>query len=473
MPVGVNSGLMADMKRLPSVDEVLRDPGLAPILDKFPRPAVVRAVREAIDARRERVRAGDDVRDRDLFPTSVEILERVEAAQRPSLRRVINATGVVIHTNLGRSPLPRSALLALASHASRYANLEYDLEAGRRGSRYDHITGLLAEVIGAEDAHVVNNNAAALLLCATALARDREMVVSRGELIEIGDGFRIPDVIREGGAVLREVGTTNRTRISDYESAICDRTAVLAKIHRSNFYMEGFTEDASMTDLVNLARRAGLLTLYDAGSGVISLPESLPLQGEPALGDALAQGADIVTASGDKALGGPQAGIIAGRREVIHRLRHHPMTRALRPCKLTLSVLHHVLCLYRDGRPEEIPIFAMLAQPEEDLRNRARKLGRRIRALPGGEGTTIMVRSESSRVGGGALPRASLPTWVVALHHARIKAGGVEKSLRAARVPVIGRIAEDDVVLDMRTVRDDELDLVIEALTPILDPPRS
>jgi L-seryl-tRNA(Ser) seleniumtransferase len=460
----------SDLRRLPSVDEVLRSAPLRPLLDEYPRPVVVRAVRETIDELRARLRAGEPLPESGPVVAVESIRRRARRALRPSLGRVVNATGVVIHTNLGRSPLPAEALETLESTAARYSNLEYDLEEGRRGSRYDHITGLLAEVIGAEEAHVVNNNAAALLLCATALASGREIVVSRGELIEIGDGFRIPDVIRQGGAVLREVGTTNRTRIGDYERALGDDTAVLAKIHRSNFYQEGFTEDVEIADLAELARRAGLVTLYDAGSGVIELPPGLRGHGEPALGAVLAQGADLVTASGDKVLGGPQAGIIAGRAEVVRRLRHHPMTRALRPCKLTLGVLHHVLALYRDGRAAEIPTFSMLSQPLDELRRRARRLARRIRALPGASAAAVGVRRQVARVGGGALPRQELTTWVVAL---RLEDGGaarLERALRGAEVPVIARIVSDELVLDMRTVRDDELKLVAAALGPVLAP---
>lgn len=439
------------------------------LLSQVPREVVLRVVREAIDARRERILGGEVVPDEEIVPMAVEIRKRAEESMKPSLRRVVNATGVVIHTNLGRAPLPRSALLHLASYAGRYSNLEYSLERGARGSRYDHITGLLAEVIGAEEAHVVNNNAAALLLCATALSRGREMVVSRGELIEIGDGFRIPDVIQQGGAVLREVGTTNRTRVQDYERVIGDDTAVLAKIHRSNFYMEGFTEEASLPELADLARRAGLVTLYDAGSGVVRLPETLDDVQEMSLGRALEQGADLVTASGDKMLGGPQAGIIAGRRDVVEILRRHPMTRALRPCKLTLGILSHVLSLYRDGRPEDVPTFALLAQSPADLRNRARKLARRIRALDGGAGTVISVRTEMSRVGGGALPRTQMETWVVALANERMRADEMEQILRGAEIPVIARIVDDELVLDMRTLRDDEMDLVCEAVAPLFE----
>jgi L-seryl-tRNA(Ser) seleniumtransferase len=400
-----------------------------------------------------------------LEPPVAEIERLAVESRRPSLRPVVNATGVVIHTNLGRAPLPRSAIEYLGSYAGGYANLEYDVEAGHRGSRYDHITAILAEVIGAEAAHVVNNNAAALLLSATALARGREIVVSRGELIEIGDGFRIPDVIREGGAILREVGTTNRTRIADYEEAICDGTAVLAKIHRSNFYQEGFTEEVPVPELAELARRAGLLVLYDAGSGVLRLPDGLGTHGEPALGRALAEGADLVTASGDKVLGGPQAGIIAGRREVVEILRRHPMTRALRPCKLTIGVLHHVLALYRDGRHDEIPVFSMLATPPQTLRARARRLARRLGALP--DGWQVRVESEDSRVGGGALPRERLRTWVVRLSHRSMSAGEIEHRLRLQPTPVIARIARDGLILDMRTVRDEELGLVTAALASI------
>jgi L-seryl-tRNA(Ser) seleniumtransferase len=457
------------LRRLPSVDEVMRRPEIEALADGLPRRVVVEAVRRALESRRRRILGGETVEE--LEPGRQEIERLAADSQRPSLRRVVNATGVVIHTNLGRAPLAGSAIEYLSSYAGRYANIEYDLEAGHRGSRYDHITGILAEVIGAEAAHVVNNNAAALLLCAAALARDREIIVSRGELIEIGDGFRIPDVIEQGGAILREVGTTNRTRIGDYEACVGDGSAVLAKIHRSNFYQEGFTEEVSVPELADLARRAGLLVLYDAGSGVLELPETLRSSGEPALGRALREGADVVTASGDKILGGPQAGIIAGRREVVETLRRHPMTRAIRPCKLTIGILHHVLALYRDGRADEIPVFRMLSQTPEILRSRARRLARRVRAALPAQDWAVEVASELSAVGGGALPRERLETWVVRLRSNALSPGEIEEGLRGCDVPVVARIARDHVILDVRTVQDDEIALISGALASLTSSP--
>jgi len=457
------------LRRLPSVDEVMRRPEIEALADRLPRRAVVEAVRRALETRRRRILAGETVDE--LEPGRQEIERLATDSQRPSLRRVVNATGVVIHTNLGRAPLAGSAVEYVASYAGRYANIEYDLEAGHRGSRYDHITGILAEVIGAEAAHVVNNNAAALLLCSAALARGREIIVSRGELIEIGDGFRIPDVIEQGGAILREVGTTNRTRIGDYEACVGDGSAVLAKIHRSNFYQEGFTEEVSVPELADLARRAGLLVLYDAGSGVLELPETLRSSGEPALGRALRDGADVVTASGDKILGGPQAGIIAGRREVVEILRRHPMTRAIRPCKLTIGILHHVLALYRDGRTDEIPVFRMLSQTPGTLRSRARRLARRVRAALPAEDWVVEVASELSAVGGGALPRERLETWVVRLRSKALSPGEIEEGLRGCDVPVIARIARDHVILDVRTVQDDEIEIVSRGLAGLTSSP--
>jgi L-seryl-tRNA(Ser) seleniumtransferase len=454
------------LRRLPKVDEVMHRPEVERMLARHPRQAVLEAVRRAVEERRSRILAGERLSDEELDPGPAELERRTIEAARPTLVRVVNATGVVIHTNLGRAPLPDSTLEYLASYAGRYANIEYDLGAGRRGSRYDHIATILAEVIGAEAAHVVNNNAAALLLCASALASGREIVVSRGELIEIGDGFRIPDVIQQGGAILREVGTTNRTGIADYEGAVSDLTSVLAKIHRSNFYQEGFTEEVGVPALADLARRAGLLVLYDAGSGVLTLPACLANSGEPALGRVLREGADIVTASGDKVLGGPQAGIIAGRKDVVETLRRHPMTRALRPCKLTLGLLHHVLLLYRDERTDEIPVMSMLAQEPGTLKARARRLARRLgKRLD--DSWSVRIGSEVAPVGGGALPRERLETWVVRLRSDDLSAGEVEESLRSAATPVVARIVQDEVVLDMRTVRDDELEIVVEALEGI------
>jgi L-seryl-tRNA(Ser) seleniumtransferase len=376
----------------------------------------------------------------------------------------VNATGVVIHTNLGRSPLPAASLDYLRDLAAGFTNLEYDLTEGKRGSRYDHIERIVSEITGAEAAHVVNNNAAALLLAATAVAKGKEIIVSRGELIEIGDGFRIPDVIQQGGGRLVEVGTTNRTRPEDYERAIGERTGMIVKAHASNFFMDGFVEDTPIETLVDIGRRTSVPVLYDIGSGALELPEILSGSSEPMVRKAVASGADIVSMSGDKALGGPQAGILVGRKDMIAVLRRHPMTRALRPCKLTITLLHHVLLLYRHGRQQEIPVYEMISRDPARLRKDAGRLGARLRKTLDGKDWTVEVDRESSKVGGGALPREVLESWVVRLRHRRLGAGEVEARLRLGPVPVVCRVRQDSVVIDMRTLLRGDEDRIVEAL---------
>ncbi|MBA2741463.1 MAG: L-seryl-tRNA(Sec) selenium transferase, partial [Actinobacteria bacterium] len=373
------------LRDLPSVDELLRDERLA----NEPHALAVDVARAAIDRAREEIAAGRD-------PGAIAELAVAELAQRrrPALRRVLNATGVLVHTNLGRAPLGAPALARVAEVAAGYSNLEYDLDLGERGSRQDHLAALLSHLTGAEAALVVNNNAAAILLALAALAEGREVVVSRGELIEIGDGFRIPDVLLRSGARLVEVGTTNRTRATDYESAITPDTALLLRVHQSNFRLLGFTETPQLSELAQIAKRAELPLVDDLGSGALA-----PLGDEPTPAESLRSGADLVTFSGDKLLGGPQAGIVVGRVELVERLRRHPLQRALRADKLTLAALEGTLSAALDPALGEIPILRMFNEPVERVRGRAELLAR----LVGGE-----VEETVARVGGGALPLAEL-----------------------------------------------------------------
>jgi L-seryl-tRNA(Ser) seleniumtransferase len=359
------------------------------------------------------------------------------------LRRVINATGVIVHTNLGRAPLAEAALERVHEIARGYSNLEYELSVGGRGSRQDHVAGLVSRLTGAEAALVVNNNAAAVMLALAALAEGREVLVSRGELIEIGDGFRIPDVLERSGARLREVGTTNRTRAADYEKAIGPETAVLLRVHQSNFRVVGFTEQPSLPELADIARRHDLPLVDDLGSGAL-----VDIADEPTARASLAAGADLVSFSGDKLLGGPQAGIVVGRADLVEKLRRHPLQRALRADKLTLAALEGTLTLALDT-PEEIPVLRMLREPEETVRARAERLA----ALVGGA-----VEETVGRAGGGALPLTELSSYACAVEEA------LATKLRAADPPVIAVVRDGRTLLDCRTLSDEEVAEVAEAV---------
>ena len=418
------------------MDELAGDGRLA---GAAPRPLLVSAARSALARAREELQSGAEPGD---------LVERVEselaAARGARLRRVINATGVIIHTNLGRAPLAPEALERVNAVAGGYSNLEYDLGEGGRGSRQDHVAPILRRLTGAEAALVVNNNAAAVLLALAALAEGREVLVSRGELIEIGDGFRIPDVLARSGARLREVGTTNRTRAGDYDRAIGPETALLLRVHQSNFRVVGFTEQPRLADLVRVARAHGLPLVDDLGSGALFASSSLLLGGEPTARESLETGADLVCFSGDKLLGGPQAGIIVGRAELVERLRRHPLQRALRADKLTLAALEATLALYLDPElaAREVPVLRMLAEPVETVRARAQRLA----DLVGGD-----VEPTVGRVGGGALPLTELPSFACAVEEE------LAPRLRETDPPVIGVVRDGRCLLDCRTLRDEEL----------------
>jgi L-seryl-tRNA(Ser) seleniumtransferase len=432
-----------ELRDLPSVDELAGDGRLA---GAAPRPLLVSAARSALARAREELQAGEEPGD---------LVERVEselaAARGARLRRAINATGVIVHTNLGRAPLAREALERVNAVAGGYSNLEYDLGEGGRGSRQDHVAPILRRLTGAEAALVVNNNAAAVLLALAALAEGREVLVSRGELIEIGDGFRIPDVLARSGARLREVGTTNRTRAGDYDRAIGPETGLLLRVHQSNFRVVGFTEQPRLADLVRVARAHGLPLVDDLGSGALFASSSLLLGDEPTARESLEAGADLVCFSGDKLLGGPQAGIIVGRAELVERLRRHPLQRALRADKLTLAALEATLALYLDPElaAREVPVLRMLAEPLEKVRARAQRLA----SLVGGD-----VEPTVGRVGGGALPLTELPSFACAVEEE------LASRLRDAEPPVIGVVRDGRCLLDCRTLCDEELDDVAAAV---------
>ncbi len=417
------------------------------------------AVRAAIDS----VRSGSRP-----APASADAwgeLVRTELAgiTRPSLRPVINATGVVLHTNLGRAPLPAAAVAAIQEIAGGYSNLEYDLAAGERGSRYSHCVALLREITGCEDALVVNNCAAALILAVDTFARDREVIVSRGELVEIGGSFRIPDIMRRGGARLVEVGTTNRTHLADYASAITPDTGAIIKVHRSNFSITGFTAEVSAAQLSALGKEKGVSVVHDLGSGLLIPLDEFGLRDEPTASDALRNGADVVTLSGDKLLGGPQAGIMLGKAAVIEKLRANPLARALRVDKLTIAALGATLALYRDRAMalREIPVLAMLSATPESLQSRAQGIAAALRK----RGVRCDVVASESSVGGGSFPNAALPSFAVALDGI---AELLEKSLRAADPAVIGRIRDGKLLLDVRSVQPREDEALVSAVAKAL-----
>ncbi len=458
------------LHRIPAVERVLQEPALRDAVDggRVPRPAAVDAVRAVLAGLRDRVRAGEAP---DLAPAAAAAaaLARLDVALAPRLVPVVNATGVVLHTNLGRAPLAPEAVAACA-RAAGYCTLEYDLATGRRGLRHDLVAGLLREVTGAEAALVVNNNAAAVLLGLTALARGREVVVSRGELVEIGGSFRVPEVMAQSGAVLREVGATNKTHLHDYERAVGPDTALLLKVHTSNYRVVGFTASVPAADLVALARRNGLAVMEDLGSGCLVDLGRHGLDPEPTVQDAVAAGVDLVTFSGDKLLGGPQAGLLVGRSAAVEACARHPLMRALRPDKVTLAALEATLALYRDpaSAAARVPALAMLTAGPGALEGRARSLARDLEAAVGSRAAVAVV-ADTSRTGGGALPLLELPTFAVEVRPAGGGAGRMEARLRAVRPPVVARVREDALVLDPRTFGPEHDATVVAAVDRALE----
>ncbi|MDQ6769397.1 MAG: L-seryl-tRNA(Sec) selenium transferase [Gemmatimonadota bacterium] len=451
---------MKDPRRdLPSVNALLESAGVRSLLEQHPRRVVLEAVRTAVDSARDH---GSAPKTEQQWVASIASV--LHSLSRPSLRRVINATGVVLHTNLGRAPLAAAALDAIAQIAAGFSNLEYDIETGERGSRYSHCVGLLRQLTGAEDALVVNNCAAAMVLALKALAQKKEVLVSRGELVEIGGSFRIPDIMASGGAKLVEVGTTNRTNDDDYRRAITPRTAAIVKVHRSNFAIEGFTSDVSVDRLAFIASEHGLPVIHDLGSGLMLPLDDYGLKGEPTAAMALQSGASLVLMSGDKLLGGPQAGIILGAANLMAKLRKNPFARAMRVDKLTLSALEATLRLYLEPERalKEIPVLAMLTASVTKLESRAKAIASSLVE----SGIEIRIVESSASVGGGAFPTVAIPSRAIMLSR---NPEETEKRLRLGDPAVIGRIADRHLLLDLRSVMPGEDAILAAAIMKLRD----
>lgn len=460
---------MSLLKSIPKVDRILQLDTIRGLLDSRPRPVVLAAIRAVLAEMRQAALEGN-VAPEELTEQTVarRVVQTCEDLCAASLRRVINGTGVVIHTNLGRSLLTDAAKEQLLESAFSYTNLELDLATGERGSRYSHVEGLLCELTGAEAALVVNNNAAAVLLALASLASGREVVVSRGELVEIGGSFRIPEVMAQSGALLREVGTTNRTHIRDYREALSQETGLLLKVHPSNFAVMGFVAAVETDELVAVGREVGIPMMADLGSG--SLVDLSPLLGchEPTVQELVRAGVDIITFSGDKLLGGPQAGIIVGKRQWLAPLRRHPLLRALRIDKLTLAALEATLRIYRDERRalSEIPTLRLLTASTADLSRRGRRLLSRLRRVLPHE-VKVALQEGHSQVGGGALPLLHLPTVLISVEAEGMSPGDVEKALRGSPIPVLGRIHKGKFLLDLRTILDNDLSSLAAGLAAL------
>ena len=447
-----------ELRNLPSVESVLSSRSIKPLIEEYTREWVTNVVRQQIDEARSAIRSGMDASGLEEIVESV--ARRIESLGQVSPRPVINATGVIVHTNLGRAPLSLESMEAMLQAAEGYSNLELDLDQGARGSRQSHIRSLIGQLTGAESALVVNNNASAVLLGLSALATGKEVVVSRGEEVEIGGGFRIPDVLRQSGATLVEVGTTNRTYASDYEEAITENTAALLKVHASNFRVEGFTHSAEPAELVEIGERHGVPVLNDIGSGCLLDTRTFGMAYEPTPQDSIAAGVGLVFFSGDKLLGGPQTGIVAGKADLVSRLERHPLARAVRIDKMSLAALAATLIHYIKGEAEAtVPIWRMISTSSGELEDRAYHWQTVI------SGRSLVLRGQST-IGGGSLPGETLDTWLLALECNHLPGGpqGVVTRLREYATPVIARIENDRVVLDPRTVFLEEEDTLLRAL---------
>ena len=440
---------------LPSVNEFLLAPACRPLLDAYPRNRVVQAIRATLAALRTEIGEGHhsvETLQHVMGTFADRVHDRLESPRSYSLRPVINATGVILHTNLGRAPLSEAALEHIAEVSRDYCNLELDLETGERSRRDVHVQNLLLSVLDVKrdsyGALIVNNCAAATFLALNALAEKREVIVSRGELVEIGGGFRIPEILEKSGALLKEVGTTNRTRVSDYERALSLDTALILRVHRSNFSIEGFTERPDLADLVSLARQAGVPLFEDQGTGLLESLQPYGIAGEVTLPASLAQGVDLVAASGDKLLGGPQCGVLVGRTDLVQSIQKNPLMRAFRVDKLTYAALEATLLEYASASPDELPTYRMLSTPPAELMVRCKQIAEHVRSV----WLAIEVLPVESLVGGGTAPKATLPSCALTLRHTSLSATELAAALRRLDPPIVARISEDSVHLDLRTV---------------------
>lgn len=468
------------LRSMPSIERLLRSRTASRLSATLSRDRVRDLLREITDEIRKEIsevgsqqsEAGSDTRSADSLADEIERRLESQAAKlaEASLKRVINATGVIIHTNLGRAPLARAAIDAVSNVATHYSNLEYDLERGERGKRESHSQGLLARVTGSNDATVTNNNAAAVLLVLNTLAEGGEVIVSRGELIEIGGSFRIPDVMEKSGARLREVGTTNRTRIADYERAINEHTRLIMRVHPSNYRIIGFTERPSAVEIADLARRAGIPSFEDLGSGCLIDLAPYGVTDEPVVARSLDAGISVVSFSGDKMLGGPQAGIIAGSRDIIERVRQNPLMRALRVDKMTYAALEATLRLYERGAAQmDVPVIQAIARTRDEIAERAANFAEEIAQATAGRFKATLEDAHSV-IGGGSAPHVKLPTVVIALEEEGLSAARLEERLRRYCVPIITRTERDRVIIDLRTVADDEQAMILNALIEMAEP---
>jgi L-seryl-tRNA(Ser) seleniumtransferase len=446
-------------RMLPSVNDVLLTSAFRALADAYPRHRLLSATRATLAVIRSEIASGrhnaESLSDR-LAALPAEITNQLNSRERYSLRPVINATGVLLHTNLGRAPLSHAALDHIVEAAQDYCNLELDLETGIRSRRDVHVESLVLRVLGVSDSQqygvvIVNNCAAATFLALNSLAEKQEVIVSRGELVEIGGGFRIPEILEKSGAALKEVGTTNRTRLADYERALCAATALILRVHQSNFSIEGFAERPALADLVALSRRVHVPLFEDQGTGLLSSLENYGIRGEPGLRESFEQGVDLIAASGDKLLGGPQCGLLVGRTDLVQKVQKNPLLRAFRVDKLTYAALEATLLDHLSGRPESLPLFRMLSIPPEEIMGRCRQIADQINSLQ----LTIDIVPVESLIGGGTAPKAALSSCALSLRHASLSAEALTSALRHLIPPVIGRISENAVLLDLRTVNPD------------------
>ncbi|MFZ3056535.1 MAG: L-seryl-tRNA(Sec) selenium transferase [Smithella sp.] len=460
------------LKKLPKIDEVLLILEKQNIYDLAPRDIVKETCRKVVQDLRDKIVNAQKKQSAESCPDAVAVAQEVEKSikglYRYSLRRVVNATGVILHTNLGRAPLCPEALQRIMEVGKSYSNLEFDLVKGERGQRYDHVSSLICALTGAEDALIVNNNAAAVLLVLNTLADKKEAIVSRGELIEIGGEFRIPEIMKKSASKLREVGTTNRTRLGDYEKAVNDKTGLIMKVHTSNFRIVGFTEEADIESLVELGKNRGIPVMDDLGSGCLIDLDQYGLQHEPTVRETLVTGIDVVTFSGDKLLGGPQAGIIVGKKEVLAKIKKNPLNRALRIDKFTLAALEATLMHYLNPAQavKKLRALKALTEPVTAVKKHAEKLITKLQE-ENFDSLKFTLREDFAAAGGGSLPTQKIPTVLVAVKNKKMTANKMEEKLRQLDVPVIVRVDKDEILLDLRTVAEDDFAFIIEGLKQI------